>query len=78
MVLYLLHVIYKDIFFQGGKNEQRYPQRKISKINCSGKFFLSCLFGLGILKAALLEEILSPQFALQGCFHGDEVAFAKG
>lgn len=28
------------------------------------ELFLSCLFGLGFLKAALLEEILSTQFAL--------------
>lgn len=40
--------------------------------------FLSCLFGLGFLKAALLEEILSTQFALWGCSSGDEVVLAEG
>lgn len=42
------------------------------------KLFLSCLFGLGFLKAALLEEILSIQFALRGWFSGAEVALAEG
>lgn len=38
--------------------------------------FLSCLFVSGFLKAALLDEILSAQFALQGCFSGDGIALS--
>ena len=55
-------------YFHLGKNEKKAFSDEDLQNKLIREFFQFCLFGLGFPKSALLEEILSPRFALRGCF----------